>query len=104
MSWRKRADNPEHRIDLPALRFNDGAVNLLLLPGEIYVEYQLAAQAMAPDAFVMTLGYGESAPGYLPIERAWAENDSNLSDWCWIAPGMEERMKAAIRALLAVEK
>ena len=70
MSWRKRADNPKHRIDLPALRFNDGAANLLLLPGEVYVEYQLAAQAMAPDAFVMTLGYGESAPGYLPIERA----------------------------------
>lgn len=100
LSWRKRADNPDYMIDLPALQLNDGTVDLLLLPGEIYVEYQLAAQAMAPDAFVMTLGYGESAPGYLPIERAWAENDSNLGDWCWVAPGMEERMKAAIRSLL----
>ncbi|MBP6600605.1 MAG: hypothetical protein KA250_02295 [Verrucomicrobiales bacterium] len=100
LSWRARADDPAYDIDLPALKLNDGSVNLLLLPGEIYVEYQLAAQAMAPDAFVMTLGYGESAPGYLPIERAWAENDSNLGDWCWVAPGMEERMKAAIRSLL----
>jgi len=101
LSWRKRADNPDHRIDLPALRFNEGEASLLLLPGEIYVEYQLAAQAAAGEGFVVTLGYGESAAGYLPIERAWAEHDSNLRDWCWIAPGMEARMMAAIQTLLA---
>lgn len=101
LSWRKRADDPDHRIDFPALRFNGGEANLLLLPGEIYVEYQLAAQEAAGDGFVVALGYGESAAGYLPIERAWAENDSNLRDWCWIAPGMEERTMAAIWKLLA---
>ncbi len=101
LSWRKRADTPGHRVDFPALRFNDGEASLLLLPGEIYVEYQLAARADAGDNFVVTLGYGESAPGYLPIERAWREGDGNLRDWCWIAPGMEARVRAAISKLLA---
>lgn len=101
LSWRKRADDPGHRIDFPALRFNGGEASLLLLPGEIYVEYQLAAQEAAGDGFVVAFGYGESAAGYLPIERAWTENDSNLRDWCWIAPGMEERTMDAIRKLLA---
>ncbi len=101
LSWRKRASDPDHRIDFPALRFNGGEAHLLLLPGEIYVEYQLAAQEAAGDGFVVALGYGESAAGYLPIERAWAENDSNLRDWCWITPGMEERTMTAIRNLIA---
>ncbi len=99
LSWRKRASDPAHRVDFPALRFNDGEATLLLLPGEIYVEYQLAAQA-ASNGFVVAVGYGESAAGYLPIERAWAENDSNLRDWCWVAPGMEERVREAIQGLV----
>ncbi len=103
LSWRERADDPEHRIDIPAVHFNEGKAVLLLLPGEIYVEYQLFAQATAPDSFVVTVGYGESAPGYLPTERAWEENDSNLKGWCWVAPGMEDRVKSAIRKLLATE-
>ncbi len=101
LSWRKRADDPNYRIDLPALRFNGGDASLLLLPGEIYLEYQLAAQKMGGDNFVVTLGYGDAPAGYLPPERAWAEGDTNMNSWGWVAPGMEERMMAAIRKLLA---
>ena len=101
LSWRKRADDPGHRIDVPLVSFNNDAALLLLLPGEIYVEYQLYARDLAPDSFVVTAGYGESAAGYLPIERAWAEDDSNLRDWCWVAEGMEERVKRTIRKLVA---
>lgn len=100
LSWRRRAADPDHRIDVPAISFNEGDAHLVLLPGEIYVEYQLAAQELAPDSFVVTVGYGESAPGYLPIERAWEEGDSNLGGWCWVAPGMEERVREVLRLLL----
>lgn len=62
---------------------------------------KIAARADAGDDFVVTLGYGESAAGYLPVERAWEEGDGNLRDWCWIAPGMESRVRAAISKLLA---
>jgi hypothetical protein len=97
LSWRKRvaAGRP---IDVPGVDFGDA--RLLLLPAEAYVEYQLFAQEQRPDSFVQVLGYGECAPGYIPIDRAWAEGDTNLRDWCWVAPGAEQEMKTAIEAVL----
>ena len=53
---------------MPVLDF--GMAQLLLLPGESYVEYQLLAQEPRPDSFVVTMGYGECAPGYIPTEQA----------------------------------
>ncbi|MBI3416052.1 MAG: hypothetical protein HY043_12200 [Verrucomicrobia bacterium] len=97
LSWRKRLAKNSN-IDLPLIDF--GAAQLLLLPGESYVEYQLLAQRLRPESFVMTMGYGECAPGYIPIERAWRENDSNLRDWCWVAPGAEAEMTRALRVAL----
>ncbi|NBV24496.1 MAG: hypothetical protein EBS05_21580 [Proteobacteria bacterium] len=97
LSWRKRAATGQP-IDVPLVDF--GPAQFLLLPAESYVEYQLHAQTVRPDSFVMVAGYGESAPGYIPIERAWDEKDSNLGDWCWVAPGSEARMKAAIEQVL----
>jgi len=97
LSWKKRCDAGT-LIDLPVLDFG-GAV-LALLPAESYVEYQLAAQKARPDAFVLVAGYGECGPGYIPTERAWKENDGNLSDWCWVEPGSEKRMTEAIEKAL----
>jgi hypothetical protein len=97
LSWRKRAD-AGCQLDLPVLDFG-GAV-LLLLPGEVYVEYQLLAQRLKPDSFVVAMGYGECATGYVPTEQAVKEGDSNLSDWCWVAPGAEKVLTEALRKAL----
>jgi hypothetical protein len=97
LSWRKRAD-AGHRLDLPVVDF--GPAQLVLLPGESYVEYQLHAQHLRPDSFVAVMGYGECAPGYVPIDQAWAEHDGNLTSWCWVAPGAEKAMRAALAAAL----
>lgn len=97
LSWRKRVD-AGHRVPIPALDF--GVAQLLLLPGEAYVEYQLAAQRDRPDSFVCVAGYGEAACGYVPTEKHFAEHDPNLTDWCWVAPGNEARMLEAIRSVL----
>jgi hypothetical protein len=94
LSWRKRADSGQ-TIDVPVLDL--GKAQLVLLPAESYVEYQLLAQSLRPELFVMTLGYGECAPGYIPMDRAWEEKDSNLIDWCWVAPGAEKAMRAALK-------
>ncbi len=94
LAWYARAKSG-HKIDLPRLDF--GGAHLLLLPAEAYEEFQLFAQELRPDDFVMCLGYGECGPGYIPIERAWQERDENLRDWAWVGPGSEERMKKAIR-------
>ena len=73
---------------------------LVLMPAESYVEFQLLAQKLRPDSFVVVAGYGECAPGYIPIDRAFREKDDNLNDWCWIAPGSERAMTAALRAVM----
>lgn len=101
LSWHKRAA-AGRRIDMPVVDF--GAAQLLLLPAESYVEFQLFAQQLRPDSFVITAGYGECAPGYIPIERAWKEKDTNLDDWCWTSPGAEKAMQEAIRQALSVPR
>ncbi|HET6573519.1 MAG TPA: hypothetical protein VFG68_07950 [Fimbriiglobus sp.] len=98
LSWRKRVEAGKP-IDLSVLELG-GAV-LALLPAESYVEYQLLAQKLRPESFVVVAGYGECGPGYIPIERAWKEGDSNLHDWCWVDPGSEKRMDAALRNALS---
>lgn len=98
LSWRKRHE-AKQPIDLPALDF--GSAVVALLPGETYVEFQLAAQKLRPDDFVVILGYGESAPGFVPPEKAWEERDGNLSSWCWVDPGSEKPLMDALRTALA---
>jgi hypothetical protein len=97
LSWRRRvqAGRP---IEVPVLDFGQALV--LLLPGESYVEYQLAAQRMRPGSFVCVAGYGDGATGYIPTEKHIAEGDGNLSDWCWVAPGSEARLLTAIARAL----
>ncbi len=97
LSWRGRVE-AGRPIDLPVIDF--GPVLFALLPAESYVEYQLMAQKLRPDALVVVAGYGECGPGYIPIERAWKEGDGNLSDWCWVAPGSEARMTEALTKAL----
>jgi hypothetical protein len=100
LSWRKRAD-AGHKLDVPALDF--GVAQVVLLPGESYVEYQLRAQKLRPDSFVMAIGYGECATGYVPTEMAVKEGDANLHDWCWVAAGAEKAMTEALKAALKKE-
>lgn len=101
LSWRKRLGQyPD--INLQCVDF--GAVQLLLLPAESYVEFQLAAQQMRSDGHVLVAAYGDGAPGYIPTARHIAEGDGNLRDWCWVAPGAEARLLDGIwRALVPHE-
>jgi hypothetical protein len=101
LSWRSRVEAGKP-IQVPLVDF--GCAQLLLLPGESYVEFQLAAQQARPGSFVCVAGYGESATGYIPTEKHRAENDLNLGDWCWVDPGSEARLLEAIRTVLRDEK
>ncbi|MEW4569910.1 hypothetical protein AB1L88_18750 [Tautonia sp. JC769] len=97
LSWQQRCDSGRP-IDMPALDF--GPAQLVLLPGESYVEFQLLAQQLRPDQFIMALGYGECAPGYIPTDRAASESDTNLSEWCWVAPGADPILRSALAEAL----
>jgi len=96
LSWRQRVD-AGHHIDVPAIDF--GAAQIILMPAESFVQYQLWAQALRPESLVMTIGYGECAPGYIPTAQAAAEGYHD--HYSWIAfPECEETMRQALRAAL----
>lgn len=100
LSWRQRHDAGQ-AIDVPAADF--GAAQFLLLPAESFVGYQLYAQSAAPEEFIITAGYGESAPGYIPTQEAEEEDFIEHHDWCWVARGAHVPMKAAIQEALGVK-
>lgn len=88
-----------HEFELCRLRL--GKVHLLHMPGELFVEYQLAAQKMRPDATVCMAAYGDYAPGYIGTEIAYSQGgyevqagSSNTS------PAVEKVLMDAMRRLL----
>jgi len=54
-------------------RLDLGAVTLLHLPAETFVEYQLNAQRTRPGSFLATAAYGDGGPWYIPLTRSFAE-------------------------------
>jgi hypothetical protein len=68
LAFLARLDRP---INLSCLDL--GAAKVLHLPGEPFIEYQLAAQQMNKDCFVCVAGYGDDGTGYIPTDKAYAE-------------------------------
>lgn len=56
-------------INLSCLSIREARV--LFMPGELFVEYQLAAKAMRPDLFVSMAAYGNYGPLYIATEEAY---------------------------------
>jgi hypothetical protein len=69
LAWLKRQDRP---IEIGRLDFG-GNVFVLHLPGEPFVEFQLAAQKMRPDKTVLVAGYGDDGCGYIPTAPGYLE-------------------------------
>lgn len=87
------------RIDLTALRLGD--VYLLHMPGELFVEYQLAAQQMRPDATVCMAAYGDYGTGYIGTEIAYSQGGYETQPASSnTAPHVERVLMDAIRTLL----
>jgi hypothetical protein len=70
LAWAERAKN-EHDITVARLRL--GPIDILHAPGELFVEYQLAAQKMRPDSFVCMAAYGDYGPGYIGTAEAYTQ-------------------------------
>jgi hypothetical protein len=88
-----------HQLELSCLRL--GQVHILHMPGELFVEYQLAAQQMRPDATVCLAAYGDYGPGYIGTEIAYSqggyETQPRSSN---TAPQVERVLMNAMRRLL----
>jgi hypothetical protein len=86
-------------IDLPCLDL--GIAQIVVLPGESFVGYQLMAQQIRPDSFVMAIGYGECWPGYIPTQRAFQERFNH--DWRWVGPGCEPIIRERLASVLLAQ-
>lgn len=94
LTWRNRAESG-NVIQVPVIGL--GPATIIHLPGEPFIEYQLAAQQMNPERFVMTIGYGDGAPGYIPTDAAFDQGGYESGRWALVAPGVEAVMMKALR-------
>jgi hypothetical protein len=98
LAWLKRIDRP---ITLTCLDL--GRALVLGLPGEPFIEYQLKAQRLRPDAFVCVAGYADGGPGYLPTAPAYLEGGYEPTV-ALAGPASEEILLRAMGKLLRAAK
>jgi len=70
------------------------------MPGELFVEYQLAAQKMRPDDFVAMAAYGDYGPGYIGLQRSYSQGGYETGVVSRVAPQVEQVLMDAMRSLL----
>ncbi|WP_372895687.1 hypothetical protein [Stieleria sp.] len=76
LAWLGRCQSG-HKIDLACLAVGD--VRVLHMPGELFVEYQLAAKKMRDDLHVAMAAYGDYGPGYIGTEIAYGQGGYETS-------------------------
>ena len=91
-----------HRIPLSCLRL--GTARVLHMPGELFVEYQLAAQQMRPDKFVAMAAYGDYGTGYIGTEIAYSQGGYETGIVSRVAPRVEGVLLDAMKQLLEVNR
>jgi len=101
LSWRKRVDAGQP-VEVPCLDLGGGAAQFLIMPAESFVGYQLAAQRLRPDSFVVVAGFGDGAAGYVPTDQCW--KDGYADDYCWVPPMTEKLITQAMAKALAAPR
>ncbi len=91
-----------HEIPLTCLEIGPACV--LHMPGELFVEYQLAAQKMRPDKFVCMAAYGEYGTGYIGTKIAYEQGGYETGHVSRVAPEVEDVLMSAMRDLLEASK
>lgn len=99
IGWVERAESSGVPIELSCLKLGD--VFLLQLPGELFVEYQLAAQKMRPQETVCVAAYGDYAPLYIGTEIAYSQGGFEITaGYTNVSPAVEKVLLDGIHRLL----
>ncbi len=87
-------------VDLSCMRI--GPVSMLHMPGELFVEYQLAAQAMLPGEMVCMAAYGDYGPSYIGTAEAYGQGgyEASANIGCPV-PEVETVLMEAMQELLS---
>ena len=98
LAWLRRCQ-AGRKLEVSCLRL--GRARILHLPGELFVEYQLAAKAQRPDLFVAMAAYGDYGPWYIgtaiAYEQGGYETEPRSSN---VGPEAEAVLMGAVRKLL----
>ena len=85
-------------ITLSSLHVND--ISMLHLPAESFIEYQLRAQAIAPNRFVACAAYGDGGPWYIPVKEAYPQGGYAVGV-AWCSSQIDPLMSNGIQTLLS---
>ncbi len=98
LAWLRRCA-AGHKIDVTCLSL--GRARILHLPGEAFVEYQLAAKAARPDLFVAVAAYGDYSPWYIGTAIAYEQGGYETTPPASnVGPEAEGVLMTSIRKLL----
>ncbi|GAB5562377.1 MAG: hypothetical protein SynsKO_40240 [Synoicihabitans sp.] len=75
-SWHDRVRN-HGTLDLSCLRLND--ISILHLPGEPFIDFQLHARGLRPDKPVITIGYSDGGPWYIPTAGEYSNSGYEIA-------------------------
>lgn len=99
LAWLRRRD-AGHLTEFSSLVL--GPAQILHLPAESFVAYQLAAKAAQPDRVVGVAAYGDYGAAYIGTEASYAEGGYETSERATnVSPAVEAVMLEAIEALMA---
>ncbi len=99
LSWLRRM-RAGHHLELGCLRI--GQSHVLHMPGELCIEYQLAAAKMRPDDFVCMAAYSDLGPGYICTKIAYSQGGYETGFVSRVAPDVEGVLLDAMRKMLDV--
>jgi hypothetical protein len=97
LAWIER-QSANRKTELTCLRLSDAYV--LHMPGELFVEYQLAAQQMRPGQSVAMAAYGDYGPGYIGTRIAYSQGGYETGVVSRTSPEVEAVLMTALRELL----
>lgn len=101
IAWLRRCQ-AGRQLDVSCLTL--GRARILHMPGELFVEYQLAAKAQRPDLFVTMAAYGDYGPGYIGTAIAYEQGGYETSPASSnVAPEVEGVLMSAMRKLLGTK-
>lgn len=98
LAWLER-QRAGHQVEIGCLGIGD--IRVLHMPGELFVEYQLAAKAARADRRVAMAAYGDYGPAYIGTARAYEEGGYETEPRSsFVAPEVEPVLLEAIRRLV----
>lgn len=98
IAWLTRIESGK-KLDVACLKIKNA--RLLYLPGELFIEYQLAAKAARPDLFIAMAAYGNMGMEYIGTAKSYSQGGYEVSEGhTGVGPEAENILMNAIKNVL----